>query len=121
MKTMLIVDDSEFMRALIKKYTNELDINVIGEADSGKSGVAKYKELMPDIVTMDLTMYEGSGIEALKEIMLINPNAVVIIVSSTAGQSPVVMEALTLGAKGVVDKGSMKTKLAETISKLLGE
>jgi two-component system chemotaxis response regulator CheY len=119
MKTLLIVDDSEYMRSLIKKTVRNLDISVVGEAENGVAGAQKYKELMPDIVTLDLAMDEGDGITALKEIMSINPDAKVMIVSSTAGQGPIVKEASELGAKIVIDKNYIQDKLVDGITKLL--
>ena len=77
---------------------------MVGEADSETGGGLKYKELMPDIVTMDLAMDDGDGIEAIREIMSHNPNANVIVVSSTAGQEPIVREAMELGAKAILSK-----------------
>jgi len=121
MKTLLIVDDSEYMRALIKKCVGELNLTVVGEAKNGIIGVEKYKELSPDIVTMDLAMDGGDGIDALGEIMSHNPDAKVLIVSSTAGQEPVVNKALELGAKGIIDKNFIQVKLMDGINKLLAE
>jgi two-component system chemotaxis response regulator CheY len=116
---MLIVDDSEFMRSLIKRSVRGHDINVIGEAEDGITGVEKYKEHMPDIVTMDLAMYEGNGTEALKAIMLYNPEANVIVVSSTAGQKPVADKAMALGAKAVLEKGFIQSDLVHCIQNIL--
>ncbi|MCL2100015.1 MAG: response regulator [Oscillospiraceae bacterium] len=104
MKTILIVDDSTFMRSIIKKMISGLDVVVAGEAENGKIGVEKYKELNPDIVTMDLNMNEMTGLEALKEILCYDPDASVIMVSALGGQEPIIEEAMSLGAKGVLVK-----------------
>jgi two-component system chemotaxis response regulator CheY len=119
MKTVLIVDDSEYMRALLKKRIRHLGITVAGEAASGAEGAEKYKELRPDIVTMDLAMDGGDGVEAIKEIMSFDPQAKILVVSSTAGQKPVVSEALALGAKGVVEKNSIDLTLIDSLNRLL--
>jgi two-component system chemotaxis response regulator CheY len=121
MATMLVVDDSSYMRTLVKTFVSKLDIKIIGEAEDGREGLNKYKELMPDIVVLDLAMDEMDGIEVLKEIMALNPGAVVIIISSTAGQEPVIIEALKLGARNVFDKPINKDKFIDCIKSLLGE
>ena len=121
MKTMLIVDDSEFMRSFIKKYVSELDIDVIAEAEDGATGYEKYVEFMPDFVTMDLAMYDENGLDVLKKIMAKNPNAKVIIISSIAGQEMIAKNAIALGAKGIIDKSKMQIKIKEVIGKLMEE
>jgi len=98
MKTVLIVDDSSFMRRLIKRIVTKNGYDVVGEANNGKLGVEKYKELNPDLVTMDLVMDEMNGLDALKMILEIDPNANVVMVSSM-GQDVIVRDAIILGAK----------------------
>jgi len=119
LKTVLIVDDSEFMRTLIKKKISDLDINVIGEAGDGKEALEKYIEIKPDIVTLDLAMQEHGGLEALGEIIKIDPDAKVIIVCSTAGQGGIVEEAEALGAFAIVKKPLKDDELVEVFKKLL--
>ena len=121
MKTVLIVDDSEFMRTLIKTHISELDVTVVGEAEDGKDAVEKYKELSPDIVTLDLAMQPHGGIEALKEIKEHNPEAKVVIVSSTGEQDPVVDKANNLGAYAILNKPISKEHLLFVMNKLLNE
>ena len=119
MKTVLIVDDSEFMRTLIKKKISDLDLSVIGEAGDGKIAVEKYIELKPDIVTLDLAMQEHDGIEALKKIMQHNPDAKVIIVCSTGGQGSVIDEAKALGAYSIVNKPIKDDELVNVFKTLM--
>jgi len=121
MKTMLVVDDSEFMRSLIKRHVSELDVSIIGEAEDGKVAIEKFIELSPDIVTLDLAMFELDGIDALEAMMRHNPEARVLIVSSTAGQQVVVDRAMQLGARGVVTKPIEKDVLVSHVKKLLDE
>ena len=118
MKTVLVVDDSDFMRTLIKRNISGLDVNVVGEAPDGKIAVEKYLELKPDIVTLDLAMQEHGGIEALKEIKQHDPNANVIIVCSTGGQGPVIDEARALGAHAIINKPLKDDELANAIKSL---
>lgn len=103
MKKVLIVDDAAFMRMSIKTILENNGFEVAGEAENGKIGVNKYKELNPDIVTLDLTMPEMGGLAALKEIKKIDSNAKVIIVSAM-GQEGYVREAIISGAKGFIVK-----------------
>jgi len=117
MKTVLIVDDSAVMRAMVKKMLTGNGFTVIGEATNGKAGVKKYKELSPDIVTMDVTMDEMNGVEALSRIMGINPEAKVVMVSSI-GQEATVRDAIVLGARGFILKPFSEEQILSTFSKL---
>jgi len=119
MKTILIADDMAFSRAIIKTFISKLDIEVVGEAENGKDAVEKYKKLMPDIVTMDITMDGGDGIEALREIMQYNPEAVVFIISSTGSQKYKIDETMELGAKKVFKKPIEKDEFIHEIKKYI--
>jgi len=121
MKTILVVDDSAFMRSMIKKHISELDVTVVGEAEDGKEAVEKYIELKPDYVTLDLAMIEHDGIEALREIKQHDPEAKVIIVSSTTDQEAVVAEVLDLGALTVLNKPIIKDDLLGVLKELINE
>jgi len=117
MKTVLIVDDSAFMRRLIKRIVINNGFDVVGEANNGKLGVEKYKELKPDFVTMDLVMDEMDGLEALKLIIAADPNANVIMVSSM-GQDVIVRDAIVIGAKNFLLKPLDEKSVIEAIKKL---
>jgi len=117
MKTVLIVDDSSFMRRLIKKIILKNGFDVVGEANNGKLGVEKYKELNPDLVTMDLVMDEMNGLDALKEILAIDPDANVIMVSSM-GQDVIVRDAIVLGAKNFLLKPLDEEQVMKAINKI---
>ena len=82
MAKVLIVDDAAFMRLSIKTMLERHGFEISGEAENGEEAIAKYKELKPDVVTMDITMPGMSGIEALKAIRQIDPKAKVVVVSS---------------------------------------
>lgn len=118
MKRVLVVDDAAFMRMAIKRILEENSYEVVGEAENGAVGVRKYKELMPDIVTMDITMPEMTGLEALKRIKEFDPGAKVIIVSAM-GQEVMVREAIMLGAKSFIVKPFKNDHVIRTLNKVL--
>jgi len=119
MAKILIVDDAAFMRMMIKEILSKNGFDVVGEANDGAQAVEKYKELSPDLVTMDITMPEMDGISALKEIKKINPNAK-IIMCSAMGQQAMVIDAIQAGAKDFIVKPFQAERVLEAINKTLG-
>ena len=117
MKTVLIVDDAAFMRMSIKMTLEKNGFEVVGEAENGKKAIGKYNELKPDIVTMDITMPEMDGIEALKAIKKSDPEATVIM-ASAMGQETLVKEAILAGAKSFVVKPFSKDIFIKALEKL---
>ena len=114
MKKVLIVDDGSFMRILIKGMLVKHGYEVVGEAEDGNIAVEKYKELKPDLVTMDITMPNKDGICALKEIMAFDENANVFMVSAM-GQDTYVKEAIVSGARGFIVKPFDESALLSVI------
>ena len=112
MKTVLIIDDSDNMRMTIKGLAEQNGYQVVGEAGDGKSGVKMYNELKPDIVTMDVTMREMGGIEALQQILKYDSEAKVIMISAM-GQDVFVKDAMGSGAKGYLVKPFGEQQLIE--------
>ncbi len=103
-KRILIVDDAAFVRNRLKKIIEKMDFaEVAGEAANGNDGVLKYKELTPDLVTMDLVMPESDGIKAIEEIIAFDKNATIIVISAI-GQDMSVAEATEKGAKDYIKK-----------------
>lgn len=115
----LIVDDAAFMRMMIKEILTKNGFTVVGEASDGAQAVEKYKELGPDLVTMDITMPEMDGITALKEIRKTDPNAR-IIMCSAMGQQAMVIDAIQAGAKDFIVKPFQADRVIEAIKKTLG-
>lgn len=113
----LIVDDAAFMRMMLKDIFTKNGHEVVGEAGDGNEAVARYKELSPDLVTMDITMPNKDGIQALKEIRAINNNAKVIMCSAM-GQQAMVIDAVQSGAKDFIVKPFQADKVMESINKL---
>lgn len=85
-KTVLIADDAAFMRMVLKNILVKNGYQIVGEAANGAEAVRLYGELKPDVVTMDLTMPEMDGIEALKRIRAGDPNANVVMCSAMGQQ-----------------------------------
>ncbi|MCX7748308.1 MAG: response regulator [Clostridia bacterium] len=117
MSKVLIVDDAAFMRMSLKMMLEKNGFQVIGEAENGAVAIKKYMELKPDIVTMDITMPEMDGIEALKAIRNIDPNAKVCVVSAM-GQENYVREAVIAGAKNFVVKPYKEEIIIAALKKL---
>lgn len=113
----LIVDDSQFMRSFISRIIKKHGMEIVGEASSGREAIEKYKELKPDVVTMDLTMNGISGMEATKMIVEYDSNAK-IIVCSAMGQQRMIMDALKCGAKSFVIKPFDEELLVNEINNL---
>jgi two-component system chemotaxis response regulator CheY len=103
MKTAIVADDSLIMRSVIKNMLSALGYNVIGEAESGERAVQMYSELKPDIMTMDIVMGNMSGVEALRQIIEIDADAKVVMISSMS-QKPIIQDAISSGAKGFLVK-----------------
>lgn len=118
MARILVVDDAAFMRMSIKKMLEGTEYEVVAEAANGEEAVEQYVKLKPDLVTMDITMPKMNGIEAVGEILKIDPKAKVIMFSAM-GQQNMVLEAIEAGAKGFVVKPFKKEGIIEAISKQL--
>ncbi len=112
--SVLIVDDSRTSRRILKDILDRAGYKVAGEAINGKEGVAYYVKFRPDIVTMDITMPEMDGIEALRQIKRENPDAKVIMITA-AGQKDKMMEAVKLGAAEFIAKPFVEDTVLEAL------
>ena len=117
-KRILIVDDAAFMRMMIKNIITKNGYEVIGEAENGQVAVELYKQHKPDLVTMDITMPEMNGIEGVKAIRGIDPDAS-IIMCSAMGQQTMVMEAIQAGAKDFIVKPFQQDRILQAIERVL--
>ena len=117
-KRVLIVDDAAFMRMMLKDILVKNGYIVAGEAENGVVAIEKYKELQPDLVTMDITMPEMDGIEAVRKIKEINANAK-IVMCSAMGQQAMVIDAIQAGAKDFIVKPFQPDRVLEAVRKAL--
>ncbi len=118
MTRVLIVDDAAFMRMMIKDILEKNGYDVVAEANNGIKAVEMYKREKPDVVTMDITMPDMDGIEAVKAIREFDP-AAKIIMCSAMGQQSMVMDAIRAGAKDFVVKPFQPDRVLEAISKII--
>ncbi len=117
--TVLVCDDAIFMRTMIADILTQAGYEVVGEAESGSQAVAKYRELKPDFVTMDIVMPDMSGIEAVREICREDPDAR-ILMCSAMGQQALVVEAIQAGAKDFVVKPFQPSRVLEAVQRMIG-
>jgi len=115
---LMIVDDSSIIRKLIQNYLNEYNIEIVGEAGDGKSAVELFKQLRPDIVTMDIVMPEMDGLSVIDEIRKIDSSIKIMVVTALSDKSTGI-EAIKRGAKSYVIKPFTPDKLKHAFSKLL--
>ena len=117
--TVLVCDDAIFMRTMISDILVQAGYDVIGEAESGTQAVEKYRQLKPDLVTMDIVMPDMGGIEAVREICKTDPDAK-ILMCSAMGQQALVVEAIQAGAKDFVVKPFQPSRVLEAVQRVLG-
>ena len=117
MVKVLIVDDSRTSRKMLRQILEDAGYEVIGEAVNGDEGFLKYKELNPDLVTMDITMPITDGIQALQLIKHLDKDAHVIMIAA-AGQKEKMIQALKEGADEFITKPFETEEVIKTINKI---
>ncbi len=117
-KRILIVDDANFMRMIVKDTLTPHGFEIAGEATNGNEAVTKYEELKPDLVTMDITMREKDGVEAAREILARDPNARIVMVTAL-GQERMLMNCISLGVKDFVVKPFEPERIVAAVRKAL--
>ena len=118
MARVLVVDDAAFMRKMVTDALTKGGHEVIGEAGNGAEAVARFQELRPEVTTLDITMPEKDGLEALREIISLDPTARVVMCSAL-GQESKVLESVKLGAKDFVVKPFQPDRVLEAVEKAL--
>ena len=115
----LVVDDAIFMRSMIRDIFARSPFVIAGEAENGQEAIEMYKELRPDITTMDIVMPEVDGITALKEIIKLDAQAKVIMCSAL-GQESLIAESIEAGAKDFIVKPFQPNKVLKVVRSVLG-
>ncbi|MBE5930482.1 MAG: response regulator [Lachnospiraceae bacterium] len=115
--TVLVVDDSKTSRKMLSDVLTKMGLEVIGEAVNGEDGFLKYKELRPDIVTMDITMPVMNGLESLLLIKHEDENAKVVMITA-AGQKNNLMQAVKAGAEEFLTKPLEEEEIRRVISEI---
>jgi len=118
MARVLVVDDAAFMRKVVSDALASGGHDVIGTAANGVEAIDRFRELKPELTMLDITMPEKTGLEALAEIMAIDPSARVLMCSAL-GQESKVIESIKLGAKDFVVKPFQPDRLLEAVVKAL--
>ena len=118
MAKVLIIDDSKMSRRMLRTILEGIGHEIVREAGNGEEGLTLYKELTPDVVTMDITMPEMDGIKCLQEIRGIDPAAKVLMVTA-AGQASKLMEALKSGAKDFICKPYEPEQIINAVKEVL--
>ncbi len=116
-KKVLIADDTALMREMMRGSLPDEEYQIVGEATSGDKAVEMYKELQPDVLLLDINMPKMNGIDALTEIMKIDPDAKVIMCSDQKYESMIMM-ALKKGAKDFVIKPFTSYDILLAVKKL---
>ena len=119
MARVLVVDDAAFMRKMVSDALASGGHEIVGEAGDGAEAVARYQELRPEVTTLDITMPQKDGLEALREIIALDPGARVVMCSAL-GQESKVLESIKLGAKDFVVKPFQADRVLEAVGKALG-
>lgn len=119
MAKILLVDDAVFMRMMLKNALSQAGYTDLIEAEDGVKAVEAYTAEKPDLVFMDITMPNKDGLETLKEIKAMDPNAT-IVMCSAMGQEAMVMDSIKSGAKDFIVKPFKPERILSTVKKILG-
>ena len=118
-KKILIADDSAFMRLTLRDILTKAGYDVAGEAETGEEAVKKSKQLKPDLITMDIVMVGGGGIEAVKNLIGYNPQIKILMVSAM-GQQALMIEAIQAGAQGFIIKPFKPDQVVAEVKRIVG-
>jgi two-component system chemotaxis response regulator CheY len=116
---LLIVDDSNILRKAIRRYLDNGSVEIVGEAGNGKEALRLFQELSPELVTIDITMPEMDGLATLAELMKINSNVKVLVITALRDEATG-LKALKLGAKGFLPKPFTEESINNAVQKIIG-
>ena len=115
---LMIVDDSRIIRNRIERSVKEYDLEVVGTASNGQEAVEMISTCKPEIVTMDLTMPEMDGIDCIENIIAVNPDLLILVVSALSDKATAI-EAMKRGARGFLCKPFTENQLTDAIGELI--
>ncbi len=119
--SVLIVDDSAFARMHLRRMLEKVGgVYVIGEAGDGKEALRMVERLRPEVVTLDITMPQMSGIEALERMNDLTVERPVVVMISAMGQKGLIKESVRLGAKDFIIKPINEESLRKVFSRIAG-
>jgi len=116
--TVLIVDDADFMREMLRDIVGEMSLSIVAEAANGSEAVALYRQLHPDLVLLDITMPVMDGNEALQAILKHDPEANVVMITAL-GQKDQVLSAIKAGARDFIIKPFDQERVQSTLERIL--
>ena len=116
----MIVDDSNLIRKKIEREFDQLKFELVASAANGVDAIEKFKELSPDVITMDITMPNLDGIECIEKLIELKP-ATKILVISALNDKATGMEALEKGAMGFINKPFTQQEIIEALETLIEE
>lgn len=114
----LIVDDSFYMRTMLKNMLTDAGYEVVGEAANGQQALEMTSATNPDLITLDVILPDNTGLDVLKGIRQVNPT-VKVVMCSAVGQEVIVNEALESGASAYIVKPFSEEKVLEIVSSAL--
>ncbi len=118
-KKIMVVDDAPVIRMMLKDILIHHGYEIVAEAENGAEAVEKYKSLKPDLMTLDITMPEKDGIQALEEILAFDPQAKVVMVTAI-DQRDSLMKAIRLGAVDYIVKPFEDDRVVSAVNKVFG-
>ncbi len=115
----LVVDDSAVMRSMVSQILKSEQYEICGQAADGVEAIELFKKLKPDVMTLDINMPKKTGIETLKEILKVHPEAKIVMLTSE-GQKSTVVEAIALGAKNYIVKPPDRKNVLDKVGATIG-
>ena len=115
---LMIVDDSAIIRQAIHKHLKDFNIEVVGSAEDGRVALEVFQKTHPDVVTLDITMPEIDGLTVLEEMLKIDKNVKIMVVTALSDKSTG-LRAIKLGAKSFLPKPFTPEKLRSSFERLI--
>lgn len=116
----IVADDEQFIRQILVKMLERLGVQVVGAATNGQEAVDLYRAQRPDLAVLDIAMPVKDGLQAVREIVDMDPQARVLICTSFSSKQYIV-DAVRLGAKGYLSKPFDYARIREKVLRLLGQ